>query len=159
VSPLAAAADAGNTAYPSRFGSGNYYAPPGSDYGYRYGGAPGYAPQRQAAPAAPPEAAETPATGSCEDAEAEIARLKQRISELEAANERLVSRQPAPAAGATADYPVKPVDGGQYDAPAAVTGQSYQSGNTGTYVPGRRDPSRYVPPPQDIGPRIYEFNN
>jgi hypothetical protein len=160
--------EAGDPASPSQFGRGpgqyNYYGPAGSGNRYPYGGAPGYAPPGYTTPASPATATDAPAVEACDDAAEEIARLKQRIQELEAANEQLARQQQQPAApavpavGARSGYSTSPASGGQPGSPAAGPGQGYPSGDT-RYIPAQRDPSKYVPPPQDIGPRVYEFNN
>lgn len=198
------AAGSGDYASPSQWYGGSqnrhdYYgnsAQPGGSYGYPYGGAPGYtAPAHgNAVTTRPAPAAGTAATSGGDSTAAEIAQLKQRVSELEAAVDRINSRMQAPAAAGgqsvPPDYPASeepsgypgtapgstafpeegmpPTSAGQgsggeaaahqgteYGSPAAGAGQRRSTGNTG-FVP--RSTGSYVPPPQNIGPRVYEFN-
>jgi|GEM_PF-3852557 len=216
MQPDVQAADAGDYTNPSqRYGTSqnryDYYgntAQPGAGYVYPYGGVQGYAPPGYTAPgygnaeSAQPaaQADSTPATDGDANTAAEIAQLKQRVSELEAAIDRINSQLQLPTASASSaageqsgnpafqgqsGYPVTAPesaafpDGGvppasasqgsydttnvrqgtEYGSPAAGAGQGRPIGNTGTVGSMKRNPSTYVPPPQDIGPRVYEFNN
>jgi Tfp pilus assembly protein FimV len=192
----------------NRYGYYGNTAQPGAGYGYPYVGAPGYAAPgytapgygnaESARPAAPADS--TPSTDGDAGTAAEIAQLKQRVSELEAAIDRINSQLQLPTAPASSaageqsgipafngqsGYPgtapgsaalpgsgVPPASanqgsydttnvrqGTEYGSPAAGVGQGRPIGNTGTVGSMKRNPSTYVPPPQDIGPRVYEFNN
>lgn len=208
------AAGAGDYANPSQQygGSQNRYgyygntAQPGGGYGNPYGGAPGSgyiqpgytAPgQGKAATTRPAPVAGTAAKGGDDSTAAEIAQLKQRVSELEAAIERINSRLQAEASAggqsAPPDYParegasgypgtapgstafsgagVPPAStarpgggeagvpqGAAYGYPATGTGQRQPTGNTGNTGSVPRGTGTYVQPPQDTGPRVYEFN-